>query len=219
MKTWSILVASLVLWAGIASSQGTNVNLTINGTSGPWLWVSGGLNFAFAYSPAGSDNAGSPAPPTIISATNGFHFTIGDTLTIQYVSGLVSYGNNGSPHVDANGDTNNPANFTTYDGGFPSNYMSPYPIYEAQLVATFANSSGQIVGTPFAIGDFGTFTIPTGATQLQLGVNDNWFGDNSGAWIVDAMENVPEPTTDVLMLMGIVGLGVMARRQRWGRRV
>ena len=215
MKVLGVIAALLVLSAGIASSQNTNVTVTVDGTSGPWSWVSGGLNSAYSYTPAGSGDPGSPGAPTVISATNGFRFSVGDSLTIRYLSGLVSYGGNGSPHVDSNGDTNFPANSTTYDGGYPSNYMSPYPIYEAELVGTFATSSGQIVGTPFAIGDLGTFTVPTGATSLQLGVDDNWFGDNSGSWAIQVTgAAVPEPTTTALVSFGLAALGLATRSCR-----
>jgi hypothetical protein len=217
MKAFGVTIAALVLWAGMAAAQNITVGVTVAGTAGPWEWVNGGLNTAYPYTPAGSGsgNPGSPAAPTLISATNGFRFSVGDSLTISYVSGLVSYGGNGSPHVDANGDTNTLANSTTYDGGFPSNYMSPYPIYTAELVGTFANSSGQIVGSPFAIGDLGTFTVPTGATQLQLGVNDNWYGDNSGSWTIQVTgPAVPEPTTTALVLIGLGSFGLTIRRCR-----
>jgi hypothetical protein len=213
MKVLGVIAALLVLSAGIASSQITNVTVTVAGTSGQWSWVSGGLNSAYSYTPAGSGDPGSPAAPTVISVSNGFRFSVGDSLTIHYLSGLVSYGGNGSPHVDSDGDTNFPANSTTYDGGYPSNYMGPYPIYEAELVGTFADSSGQIVGTPFAIGDSGTFTVPIGATRLQLGVDDNWFGDNSGSWNIQVTgAAVPEPTTVALVLMSFLGFGLLVYR-------
>jgi hypothetical protein len=91
--------------------------------------------------------------------------------------------------------------------------MSPYPIYKAELVGTFANSSGQIVGTPFAIGNLGTFTIPTGATRLQLGVNDTWFGDNGGSWTIQVSQ-VPEPATWSLLALGIGALLGIRRLRR-----
>jgi hypothetical protein len=60
--------------------------------------------------------------------------------------------------------------------------MSPYPIYEVELVGTFANN-GVIIGQPFAIGDGpATFVIPAGANQLLLGANDNAYSDNLGSW-------------------------------------
>jgi len=85
-------------------------------------------------------------------------------------------------------------------------------------VGTFATSTGQIVGTPFAVGNLGTVTIPVGAMQLQLGVNDNLYGDNSGSWNIQISGiAVPEPTTITLVFMGLVGFGLVAHRERLGR--
>lgn len=194
MKTFSVIVAPLVLWAGIVSAQNiTNVSVTVKGTAGPWEWVNGGLNTAYQY---GIGFPGFTAP-SVISATNGLRFSVGDSLTIGYVSGSVAGGPSGWPFVDANGDTNAPMN-NGYIGHGPSYYMNPatYPIYVTELVGTFANSSGQIVGTPFAIGDLATVTVPAGATQLQLGVNDNLLSDNPGSWNIQVTgPTVTTPST------------------------
>jgi hypothetical protein len=86
------------------------------------------------------------------------------------------------------------------------------PKYLGEFVGAFANSSGQVVGTPFAIGDGpATFIVPAGASQLQLGVNDNLFSDNTGSWNVN-VTMVPEPSTCALMVAGVTTL-VAFRRQ------
>jgi hypothetical protein len=175
MKALGVIVASSALWAGIATAQNiTNVNVMVGPKTGPWNWVAGGLNWSYQYGePIGIPYA-TWTSPTVINATNGFRFSVGDNLTISYVSGLVSVGPWSIPpwpFVDANGDTNAPLNNASWAAVGPSYYMNPatYPIYISELVGTFADNSGQIVGTPFAVGDLGTFTVPTGATQLQLG--------------------------------------------------
>lgn len=55
----------------------------------------------------------------------------------------------------------------------PSKFFnhSDYDAYLGELSATFANSTGSIVGTPFKVGMGRTVIIPTGASQLQLGIN------------------------------------------------
>ncbi len=209
MKALSLIVASLVSWAGIASAQTITITTTVMGTTGPWQWVNGGLNTADQY------GVGDGTAPTVISAADGFRFSVGDSLTISYLSGLIS-GITGGPLLNALGDTTNPVNNTPNDGHgdyFPSLYMTPYPIYCNELVGAFANSSGQIVSTPFAIGNLGTFTVPSGATQLQLGNNDTNFGDNSGSWNIQ-ITGIPEPTTTALVLMSLVGFGLTTRRCR-----
>jgi hypothetical protein len=210
----SVIIASLIFWAGMLAAQTANVTVTVDGKSGPWSWADGGLNTAYQYATQHPDYTA----PTVISTTNGFRFSAGDSLTISYVSGFVAWSVHSGTNFDALGDTSVVENQFT-DGAYgvgPSYFMNPatYPIYQAELVGTFAGSGGQIVGTPFAIGDLGTFTIPTGATQLQLGVNDNNFIDNAGSWNIQVTQTVPEPTTTALVLMSLVGFGLATRRCR-----
>ena len=211
MKAFSLVVAALIAWAGIASA--VILNTSVDGNAGPWQ-ANGSVNSAYEYD---GSVYGLPGSPTVVSAANGFDFTAGLSLTVTYVSGTVAVGAQPEwPFTDANG-------FTTHDsldnnswGGIgPSYYMNhgTYPIYASELVGTFANSSGQIVGTPFAIGNSGTFVIPTGASRLQLGVNDVGYGDNSGSWTIQ-ISQVPEPTTAALVLTSLVGFGVATRRVR-----
>jgi hypothetical protein len=209
MKALAVIVASLVLWAGVGATQTITVEVTVTGSAGPWLWVNGGLNTAYQYEYPGYHDF---TAPTVVSGNDGFRFTAGDALTISYVSGLVSVGPaTGWPWVDANGVTGRDSSGYLY---CPSNYMNP-PTGNlmSELVGTFANSSGQIVGTPFAIGNLGTFTIPTGATRLQLGVNDSLYYDDAGSWNID-VTGIPEPTTATLVLIALGGLGLTGRRCR-----
>jgi hypothetical protein len=206
MKVLGIVGASLVLGAGVVSAL--TITTTVNGTSGPWLWANGGLNTAYQY---GLNTIGAP---TVVSAADGFRFSVGDSLTISYLSGQVKCISPSGSFWDANGDQT----FVMNNGNFgwvgPSYYMNPatYPIYAGELVGTFANDSGQIVGTPFAIGNLGTFTVPNGATRLQLGINDTLLADNSGSFSIH-VTGIPEPTTIALVLLSVVGMGLVARRR------
>jgi len=216
MKALRLIAASLVSWAGIASAQTTTFTTTVAGNAGPWEYVAGGLNTAYQY---GYDDF---TAPTVITASAGFSFSAGSSLTISYVSGLVSLNpETGWPYTDANGFTSQEMDTNWYGGWSPAYYMNPatFPIHPGELVGTFADNSGQIVGTPFAIGDLGTFTIPVGATALQLGVNSVEYdvGDNSvGSWTIQ-VTLVPEPTTAALVLIGLGGLGLTTRRYQMRR--
>jgi hypothetical protein len=68
-------------------------------------------------------------------------------------------------------------------------------------VGTFADSAGGIIGSPFLVGDLRSVIVPVGATQLQLGINDNSFSDNLGSLIVNILgpSSVPEPSSIVIL--------------------
>jgi hypothetical protein len=52
------------------------------------------------------------------------------------------------------------------------------------LIAAWTDGTGQLVAEPFAPGLDATMSAPTGATQLQLGVNNNSWGSGSGSWTI-----------------------------------
>jgi hypothetical protein len=151
--------------------------------------------------------------PSIINSSSGLDFTAGNTLTINYLNGKTNaYG--ASPEVDAKGYFGSPSTYITNNFGgssglqFPSKYMmADWDTYLNQLVGTFADATGAIIGTPFAIGLGRTVSIPVGATQLQLGINDDIFVDNTGELnlAVSQSASVPEPST--IFGLGVLGFG------------
>ncbi len=180
-----------------------NTVVSVLGTSGPWEFVNGGLNTNYQY------GDGDQGAPTIVSAADGIALVAGESIRLQYLSGLVTPGVNDLaswPYVDANGETSVPAPDNSSFGGFgiaPSYYMpsSTYPIYWEELVGTFANSSGTVVGTPFAIGDSATVVVPAGATQLELGVNDAGYSNDAGTLSIE-VSVVPQPSSPPFVAPG-----------------
>jgi hypothetical protein len=168
----SCSVLLLVSVNGASGDDRINSTKYIPANTGPWV-VTLSVNLEYHY-------GGSPAPPVPFSAADGFAFQPGDVLTIQYDSGLWCGGTYVSVQtcVDANGykiygstDDNPLGTSTVYA---PSKYMdrTTYPVYLMELVGTFADDRGQIVGIPFQVGNGPiNVTIPSGATQLQLGAN------------------------------------------------
>jgi hypothetical protein len=167
------------------------VIVTVDSHDGPWLQS---LNPAYDY--GYHDNS---APAIVNQANSGIVFTPGHTLTITYMSGLVSAGG-ALPFVDANGDVNGP-----YGCGpglqepnpnhLPCHYTDlSKKTYLMELLGVFTDSSGTIVGQPFSIGD-GPFhvAIPAGAAQLQMGVNDDIYYDNMGSFAIQVTYYGPTP--------------------------
>ena len=184
---------------------------TVASSDMPWLFANGGLNSNYQF------GIGDGTAPDVIGASSGISFAAGNTISITYVSGLV---NAGFVAADANGDksfvTNANRNGRTGEP-FPSYYFNPasYPTYLGELVGTFTDSSGSIVGTPFAIGDSLQVIVPTGATQLQLGINDDYYADNSGSFLVNIAgpSVVPEPSSLLMLAVGMGGLAWKIRRR------
>ena len=174
-----VAVFALIWLAQSAAAQSTTV--TVNANQGPWVQT---LNPSFNY------GDGTNAAPTVVGASSGIPFTPGGTVTLTYVSGLVNvFPEGGFTATDANGYSGDATNnMVLGNGSYPSYFISStsYPVYASELIGTFANN-GVMVGTPFPIGDGPkTFTIPSGANQLLLGVDDNDYADNTGSWQIKA---------------------------------
>ena len=185
-----------------------SVTVTVDSQTGPWNY-SAGLNSTYTY------GVGDFTSPVVISS--GFDFSAGGTFTITALSGMTSpYG--GTPYADAGGDTAYVANDTSGSSGnyFPSLYFnsSDYPAYLNELVGTFTDSSGAIVGTPFNIGLMRSITVPSGASQLQLGLNDDIFSDNTGSLSVQVSGpgSVPDGGS-TLALLSLACAGVLGVRR------
>jgi hypothetical protein len=140
----------------------------------------------------------------------GFDFSVGNIFTITHLSGAVNAGG-AFALVDANGD---PSYVTNDAGGssgtgFPSRYMpDDWDTYLMALVGTFADARGVIVGNPFEVGNGPTdVQVPSGASQLQLGINDDIFRDNSGSFEVSVQGTaVPIPGALWLLVAGLISI-------------
>jgi len=173
--------AGLLFSATIIAINLSGAGLLVNvpGTAMPWLYstASGGLNSTYQYGLNDGSN------PVIVSSSNGINFSAGSKLTVTYLNGAVSVGPDiALPYTDANGfpgDT-----FANVPVELPGHYMNPVG-YVSELVGTFTDNGGSIIGTPFALGDGPTtLTVPVGATQLQFGVDDDQYYNNAGSWVI-----------------------------------
>jgi len=210
-----VLLFAFLIIAGTANAA--TVNVSVYGRTAPWMATPQNiaLGYNYGYSAYGMDNFN--LAPTSVGASSGLNFVAGNTLSISYLSGLIStdmlainreyFDANGNPSID----------ISIYPNNTSSNISgSPIPAYVGALMGTFADAQGTIVGNPFVIGN-GPFNaiIPVGSSQLLLGINDGFYNDNFGKFDIQVADApVPEPSSMVLGLMGLGSLlGIKKRKE------
>lgn len=196
MKRILVSLLFAIAMSATLNANAASINVSVAGTAEPW---DPSINLAYTWTPISGVTA-----PTVVDSSDGFAMNPGDTLTVTYLSGLITdYSISG---VDANGDTS-----WLYDSyGSPGYYLPPAPANLDELMGAFTNN-GVVVGNPFFIGNGPTnLILPNGADQLSLGVNDNIDSDNGGAVLVNVSGPspipTPEPTSIILGLMSMGGL-------------
>jgi hypothetical protein len=152
------------------------------GTSGPWLFT-GGINASYPYGDA------TPTTTTVVPGT----LITGDLVDIRWVSGTVAT-DVGYSAVGPSGDL--AYSGSPFDNTYPAWYMDNNAVLgEVGLCGAFTDSSGVVV-LPFIIGYGRTIQVPAGATQLQLGINEDELENNIGSY------NVLVRVNDVLVASG-----------------
>lgn len=199
VKLSTIRMAALFL-ACISGLSAATLDVSVSARSMPWIWTAGGQNSAFSFGLQDGSN------PEVVSVATGLAIQPGNAVTVTYQSGVVATCDV-CDFVDAGGWTTSLANHLKGSSGtlYPSAYMSPYPIYLMALVGAFTDNSGTLVGQPFFLGDGPkTFSIPSGASQLQLGFNDDTFADDFGALNLELsttpLASAPEPASFFYLL-------------------
>jgi hypothetical protein len=246
-----VLTGALLFWFGAFAAQASVVEVTVLGTAGPWNWATGGLNSALNYGPASQDFTApttinlfsalglSPGDSVFILYKSGLTSAFGVPFTDVNQNGYVG----SISKDDALGSSDEPLPsmympiFWGINSVDPGNAGS-YGVFLQALVAAITDSGGGVlfpfpiggvfaVGCPTCVQGFGigiSFNIPAGGALLQLGFNDDIFGDNTGsqqvcvgstsAEVEACASSVPEPGTLVLVGAGLLGLGVLLRRRK-----
>lgn len=112
----------------------------------------------------------------------------GQTVKVTRTGGTASY-SSASGQFDGVGDI--PTETSTGLTNFPNQYATTTnTIGVVGIIAAFVDGAGKVVTVTgvnqiYEIGNGPkTLTVPTGAVNLQIGANDNHYGDNSGGFNV-----------------------------------
>lgn len=173
-------------WEVGGGSGGASVS--VPGTTLPWDPVA---NPSYPF----TDYSGGTAPVVLACAA-------GTTLTLS-ATGLITY----NPALATVGPAGMARDATTQTKILPTNFSgatSSTPDFGC-LVGAWMNASGLVMGV-ISIMAGGTWTVPSGAVSLQLGINDWGSGDNGGAYSVQVTQGLtgsadalPAPVaTDIL---------------------
>ena len=158
-----------------------------------------------AFSATLKDQYGNPETGvTVTFIVNGANNNLGSATTD--VNGVASYSytgtNNGNDSIHATAvvggqqlTSNSVA--VSWIAPIPLNpegniaLIAPPTLGQAGLIGAFTDNNGAVI-EPIAIGSSSrTFVVPAGATQLQLGTNDNHYADNGGSGFMVAINGVP----------------------------
>lgn len=144
--------------------------LRVLATSMPWSFA-GGKNSSF---PIQIEDGGVPSVLPV-------ELQPGDTVTIV-ASGLIEYDTN--PFTSPPGG-DSVRGFTGVTGlAYPSTYQSAGTTMAgiAGLVGAWTDDDGNVIEV-IGVGLGGTFTVPSGATRLNLGIDDTLYSDNVGYFL------------------------------------
>src|SRR5215469_12261603 len=222
----AVFVAWSVLWAGARPAWSLTIDLTVPGTSDPWL----------AGMPAGSTASLGDVAPQQSPVLVPISIVPGEVLTFS-ATGLVTespknpfVGPDGGPFTDhftgaENGisNANMPHNALLgvfLSGSQPNLLPAPAELDFSTLGTGFVSLAPELQQV-FFIGDgltgTGTgltqdFIAPAGATRLYLGTMDwIWWFDNEGSFDV-RVQSVPEPPSLALFVVILVGAGCLRHR-------
>ena len=169
----------------ITGGTSASISVSVDGRTGPWDPTIN-PSYTFGYYANGTMGPSLLLQPTVINLASSFAISGPvNSITVQYTGGCANFG---WACVNADGQLYGTGPTEIY--GAPG-FWIPGHQYLEQLLGTFADANGVIVGQPFALGN-GPITVPVpiGAIQLQLGFNDGWFGDNGGAIAVQVTGSV-----------------------------
>jgi hypothetical protein len=187
--------------AGYGTGDQTVSSVFVYGRVQPWSlsYPVAGINSAYHF---GRRTTGDGNKPVVVPLTAA----VGSTVTIEVTSGTVRC-SDARPWVDGDGQLDYiTGDSSGAEGTFPTYYAhggSEFPLGLGGLMMVFAGpviagDQGQSVIAIHACGNFNTFVIPVGATNILLGINDDQFNDNEGGFNVNVTQTAlpaePDPS-------------------------
>lgn len=158
-----------------------SLTFDVPGTTAPWDQI---VNPTMVFDGYPSDYA--TATPAVALDLLTLGVQPGAYVGIACVAGTAQAG--GLPDTGCDGLTSFAPNNNLYQPAcasyYPSAYVDPsnFPVYTFQLIGSFTDDSGFVVGKPFAITSNGqNVQVPDGATKVQVGFNECLYSDNSPA--------------------------------------
>jgi len=165
-----------------AAGTGNYISVTVPGTSNPWEQS---VNPSLIYS--------SDAWPPVVVGLAKYGISVGQTIYLrcrEETGALTNAGglpNTGCAGLGYSGTPYPPTNATfqpACNHYYPSAYDDPstFPTYVFQIIGVFTTASGVVVGKPFPLtAVIHSETVPSGAVNIQFGMNDCLNSDNSAA--------------------------------------
>ncbi|MES2059143.1 MAG: hypothetical protein V4564_24590 [Pseudomonadota bacterium] len=179
---WAI-TAAMILVASPAAAR--DVTVKVDARAMPWRV---GIN---PKMPFGRNDGKGPAIVMGMHLLSGTKIRFKAMGTTDTIVGGEKFGPSGQAAYVTDANTGGSGGF------FPSRYIpaAQYPVKLNQLIGTFIDADGRIIGKPFAIGESAEVEIPVGALAIALGINDDIFSDNSG--VLDVVVSYAEGSVSV----------------------
>lgn len=167
--------------------------VTVPGTTMPWDPT---LASNSAYPIANGPGGALGTKPIVVQVSGQSSVTLSATGGVSAGSIFPTYGPAGGDYLD----DPYPGEAGLGNGVFPLQYVTGAtasgPIQIVGLIGSFTDGTGKVISA-VSIGNGATLSVPNGATQLQLGVNDNRYMDNVGSITVTIgkTQGITYPTT------------------------